>query len=167
MRRLLGSCLPALLLVLALGACSDDDESDVAQDPASPSATTSGPSLPDKAGDPEVVDILTATAAGGAVTDPAVPLADDVAVQAFVAQFTGGDLADQVQDAVAGVDAADREQLYGAVVAIGCDAPTDVTVFSSPSGVSIQPVTVPSPKSECFAPMTSVALVLVPTAAAG
>ena len=41
-----------------------------------------------------------------------------------------------------------------------------MTVARSGSDVVITAVKVPSPKSECFAPMTTVALVLVPTAAA-
>ena len=66
----------------------------------------------------------------------------------------------QVQDAVAGADVAEGEAIYAAVVAIGCDSPTDVTVTDSGAGLVITAGKVPSPMMECFAPMTTVALVV-------
>jgi hypothetical protein len=160
MRRPLGTFLPALLLVAVLGACGDDD-SGAAQDPGttSPTSASSGGETGSTAGavEFELVDTMTATAAGGEVSDTAVPLPDDAAVQSFVAQFTASDLGTQVEDG---------QELYGAVVAIGCDAPDQVAVTRSGSDVVITALEVPSPKNECFAPMTTVALVLVPTAPA-
>jgi len=165
MGRLLGSVLPALLLVTALGACADDGPGEAGRDPgASGASPTSGGN---GAVEFELVDTITVTSAGGEVSDTAVPLSDDAAVQSFVAQFSESDLGAQVEDAVAGTDVPSGQELYGAVVAIGCDAPDQVTVTTSGSDVVITPVKVPSPKSECFAPMTTVALVLVPTVAAG
>jgi hypothetical protein len=164
--RLLGSFLPALLLVGVLGACADDGPGGVARDPG-----VSGPSggATDSATngsvDFDLVDTLTATAAGGQVSPTAVPLDDDAAVQSFVAQFTGSDLGAQVEQTVAQTDVPAGQQLYGAVVAVGCDAPDQVLVTTSGSDVVVTAVKVPSPKSECFAPMTTVALVLVPTSA--
>jgi hypothetical protein len=169
MRRRLGTFAPVLLLVATLGACGGDD-SGAARDPGSTSPTTSPASSDTGTGDGtvefELVDTITATAAGGQLSETAVPLSDDAAVQSFVAQFTAGDLADQVENAVAQTDVPAGQELYGAVVAIGCDAPDQVAVTMSGSDVVITPLKVPSPKSECFAPMTTVALVLVPTAPA-
>jgi len=161
--------VPVLLLLAALGACGADD-SGAARDPEVTSPT-GGPTSSDNgtaggAVDFELVDTITVTSAGGELSDTAVPLSGEAAVQSFVAQFTAGDLADQVENAVAQTDVPPGQQLYGAVVAIGCDAPDQVTVARSGSDVVITPVQVPSPKSECFAPMTTVALVLVPTAPA-
>ena len=40
----------------------------------------------------------------------------------------------------------------GAVVAIGCDVPPDVSVEPGPDGWVVTPHKVPSPLQECFAP---------------
>ena len=42
----------------------------------------------------------------------------------------------------------------GAVVAIGCDVPPDVSVEQGPDGWVVTPQKVPSPLQECFAPVT-------------
>ena len=63
---------------------------------------------------------------------------------------------------VAETDVPDGRPLYGAVVSIGCDSPTDVTVTSADAGLVITAGKVPSPMPECFAPMTTVALVVAP-----
>jgi len=170
MRRVLGSALPALLLVATLGACGDDDSGSVAEDPASSgstSPTSTGTGSSDGTLEFELVDTITVTAAGGQLSEAAVPLSDDAAVQAFTSQFTAGDMGAQVEDAVAQTDVADDQVLYGAVVAIGCDSPDQVTVTQSEAGVVITPMKVASPLPECLAPMTTVALVLLPASAAG
>ena len=170
MGRLLGSFLPALLLVTALGACANDGPAEKGRDPGASgvtaSSTTGGTGAGDAAVEFELVDTFTATAAGGQLSNPAVPLPDAAAVQSFVGQFGGSDLGTQVQGAVAQTDVPPGQELYGAVVASGCDAPDQVAVTRSGSDVVITALPVPSPKSECFAPMTTVALVLVPTAPA-
>jgi hypothetical protein len=170
MRRLLGSVLPTLLLVTALGACGDDEGGTATDDPT-PTASdspTSAPPTKDTAGDEidfELVELITETAAGGESSEGAVPLGDDTAVQEFTAQFGRDAMATRVQDAVAETDVPDDMLLYGAVVAIGCDAPTDVSVVASDTGLVITGDKVPSPHMECLAAMTTVALVLVPAAA--
>jgi hypothetical protein len=187
MRRLLGSVVPAVLLVAlplsGLSACGDDEGGTVADDPASTASQdpsdgasddstddTSDPS--DDSGaetgqevDHELVEMITETAAGGATSPVAVPLGDDEAVQAFNQQFETDAMPTRVQDAVAATEVPDDMLLYGAVVSIGCDAPTDVTVTDSDSGLVITAMKVPHPQEECFAAMTTVALVLVPASA--
>ena len=179
MRRLLGSALPAALLLAALVACGDETASDSPE--ADPSVTVSSPGgtggvdgtgdegEPGDSGDPgdpgdavafDLVDTITVTAAGGAVSEVAVPLTDAAALEDFLAQFESPDLTAQIQDAVAGADVAEGKELYAAVVAIGCDSPTDVTVTASDAGLVITARKVPSPMLECFAPMTTVALVV-------
>lgn len=166
MRRLLGSVLPVLLLASPLAACGDDESGTVTDQPAPTASET-----PTKGGgvgesvDFELVTMITETAAGGSLSDTAVPLSDDAAVQQFSSQFENDAMATQVQEAVQTADVADDELLYGAVVAIGCDAPTDVTVTSTDSGLVITALKVPSPQQECFAAMTTVSLVLVPASA--
>ncbi len=166
MRRTLGSVLPAALLMVALAACGDETASDSPD--AQPSVTVSSPGDTGGVDSPseepygyQLVDTITVTAAGGTLSELAVPLADDAAVEAFVAQFNPGDLPAQVEAAVAKTDVPEGQELYGAVIAIGCDSPDQVTVDVSDPGVTITAVKVPSPKVECFAAMTTVALVLV------
>jgi hypothetical protein len=171
MRRLLGSVVPAVLLLAlpagALSACGDESGS-VADDPAptasqDPSGSTKGPSGEEV--DFEVVAVLTETAAGGTTSPAGVPLGDQDAVLAFTEQFETDALPTRIQDAVAGTEVPDDMLLYGAVVAIGCDTPTDLTVIDSGSGILIGAQQVADPMPECFAPMTTVALVLVPASA--
>jgi len=171
MRRLLGSVLPALLFVAVLGACGDDTASDDAgSDPSvkvsSPGGTggTDAGGTEDSTGsvDFDLVDTITVTAAGGTLSEVAVPLSDDASVQEFTSQFESDDMVQQIQDAAANTDVPDGQALYAAVVSIGCDSPTDVAVTDSGAGLVITAGKVPSPQVECFAPMTTVALVLAP-----
>ena len=138
MRRLLGSVLPTLLLVAALGACGDEEGGTASDDPTRPSRprrpvadgvrfahgarfahgvrpAPGGPT--DDEVDFELVKMLTETAAGGATSEVAVPLGDDAAVQQFNAQFETDPLPTRVQNAVAETDVPDGMLLYGAVVA--------------------------------------------------
>ncbi len=169
MHRLLGSVLPALLLATVLAACGDE----TAEDPAGsePTVTTSSPGGTGGVDEPEgsegpgavdfdLVDAITVTAAGGEISEVAVPLPDEGSVDEFVSQFESGDMAQQVRDAVAGADVPEGQAVYAAVVAIGCDAPTDIAVTDSDAGLVIGALKVPSPLPECFAPMTTVAVVV-------
>jgi hypothetical protein len=153
MRRVLGSVVPAVLLVAlplaGLSACGDDE----------------GQGETGETVDAELVEMITETAAGGATSPVAVPLGDDEAVAAFNQQFETDAMPARVQDAVAATEVPEDMLLYGAVVSIGCDTPTDVTVTDSGSGLVVTAEAVPSPMQECFAPMTTVALVLVPASA--
>jgi len=178
MRRLLGSVLPALVLAGALTgvlAGCGEEEPVVTDDPApSPSSSPSSSPSPTQ-GSPgdqvnfELVEMITETAAGGSLDDGqvAVPLTDDMAVQEFVSQFTTEGMTTRVQDAVDKTQIPDDMLLYGAIVAIGCDSPGSVFVTSGDRGLVITAQKVPTPILECFAPMTTVALVLVPASAVG
>jgi hypothetical protein len=160
MRRLLGSVLPALALAAVLAGCGDDDSGSVADDPA-PTASPS-PTV-----DFEVVEMITETAAGGQLDAgaPAAPLSDNAAVQQFIGQFGSDQITTRIQEAVDQAPVGEDELLYGAVVAIGCDAPGQVFVSAADEGVVITAGAIPSPHLECYAPMTTVALVLVPASA--
>jgi hypothetical protein len=165
MRRLLGSVLPTVLLVIALGACGDEEGGTASDDPTptasgAPTKTSSGDEV-----DFELVEMPTETAAGGSTSEVAAPLGDDAAVQEFNAQFETDAMPTRVEDTVAETDVPDGMLLYGAVVSIGCDSPTDVSVTDGGSGLVITAGKVPSPMQECFAPMTTVAMVLVPASA--
>jgi hypothetical protein len=179
MRRLLGTVLPtllpALLLAGVLAGCGDDEPA-VTDGPGptstAPTSTAPTSTAPTKGttGEPvdfELVEMITETGAGGSVEPggAAVPLSDDVAVQEFTAQFSSDAISTQIQEAVDKTEVSDDMLLYGAVVAVGCDTPTDVIVTTGDQGLVITAEKVPSPLMECFAAMTTVALVLVPASA--
>jgi len=85
-------------------------------------------------------------------------------VQEFISEFSEG-LQTAVQGVVQSTEVPDKMLLYGAVVAVGCDSPSEVAVTAGDSGLQINALKVANPKPECFAPMTTVALVLVPASA--
>ncbi|MBA2955958.1 hypothetical protein GON03_16595 [Nocardioides sp. MAH-18] len=144
MRRTLG----ILVLLLGLAGCGDGEPSrgDVQTDPT-----------------PEItqVDLLTGTAAGGSVTSTATVLPDDAAVQDYAAQFRNDELGGEVVAAADDADVPDGQQLAAAVVAVGCEVPTDVEGTYDGGAVQVS-ATVPRSDRQCLAPITSVALMLVP-----
>ena len=159
MRHLLGSVLCALVLTVGLAGCGDDSGSATDASDSTSTATSTGPV------DFDLVDTITVTAAGGTMSTAAVPLGEDAQVEEFLTQFTSDDMVNQLKDTVAATDVPDGKELYGAVVSIGCDAPDQVTVTDTGDDLVITANAVPSPLPECFAPMTTVALVLVPDSA--
>jgi hypothetical protein len=171
MRPGLGQLLCALLIGSALGACGGNDAGTVTDQPApSPSSRTTASPTKGGTGRPvdfDLVTTVTATDAGGTVTGSAVPLVDDTAVEEFATQFKTDTMTTKLLDAVHAAKVPDDELLYAAVVAVGCDSPDQVAVTSGGSGLVITAQQVPSPQQECFAAMTTVALVLVPDSAVG
>ena len=111
--------------------------------------------------DHTVVAILSATAVGGTVDNLATVLDADTAVADFTEQFDGHTLATQVGRAANRADTPPGQVLIGAVISIGCDVPPGVTVTSTDVGVEIAAEKVLEPLQECFAPVTTVALVHV------
>jgi hypothetical protein len=83
-------------------------------------------------------------------------------VAAFIEPFERG-LGQQIKDKVAATDVPEGQALVAAVVGIGCDVPPSVTITETGGGVEITPDKVASPLPECFAPVTSVAMALVPS----
>jgi hypothetical protein len=159
MKRLLG---PALLAALMLLAGCGDSTSGSASDPTSQPSSTSSPDEPTEAAAPQTIAIVSQTAAGGEVDLNAVPVDDDAALQEFAAQFKQAGLEEKIATAVAGATVPEGYTVMGAVVSIGCDVPPDVSVEEGPDGWVVTPHKVPSPLQECFAPVTSVAIVAVP-----
>jgi hypothetical protein len=99
--------------------------------------------------------------AGGVVTTRPTPIADKSAAIAYAADFRNDHLQGEIVDAVAGAEVPDGQQLAAAVVAIGCEVPTKVIGSGELDDITLRAV-VPSPTKECFAPITTVALVLIP-----
>ena len=167
MNRLLG---PSLLAVVLLAGCGDASSSGAVTDTtgASPSTgtpTSSASPSPTKGGtslDFQTVALVSQTAAGGTVDGNAVLLDDQAAREDFVAQFERRGMDRKIQQAIASATVPSGYSLLGAVVAIGCDVPPGVIVTQSPDGYVITAQKVPSPLQECFAPVTTVAIVAGP-----
>jgi hypothetical protein len=158
MKRLLGTALLTLVLLAGCG----DSTSDTASDPASQPSPTTASDKPTDALTPQTIAIVSQTAAGGEVDLNAVPVDDDAALQEFTAQFNRAGLEEKISTAVASATVPEGHTVMGAVVSIGCDVPPDVSVEQGPDGWVVRPHKVPSPLQECFAPVTSVAIVAVP-----
>ena len=160
MKRLLG---PALLAARAARRLRrlDLGQRERARIPAVLASTTAS-DKPTEALAPQTIAIVSQTAAGGEVDLNAVPVDDDAALQEFTAQFNKAGLEEKIATAVAGATVPEGYTVMGAVVAIGCDVPPDVSVEQGPDGWVVRPHKVPSPLQECFAPVTSVAIVAVP-----
>lgn len=176
MRRVLGPVLPALtagVLVLSLAGCGDSGSGgSTASDPAptssasasaspSPSDPTSSPA---SVAQPAVVELVSETAAGGTVgVATALDRADALAT--FLDQFRSEPMKQRLTELYQQTTAPAGTTLYAAVVAIGCDPPTDVTVSTSKAdgGVDVTAVPVKATQRECLAPVTTVAVVTVPT----
>jgi hypothetical protein len=160
--------LSALLLASLLAGCGEDTGSDASGDRTASDTRTGDTRTPDTA-DPgpdgtvpfTEVGLPHATAAGGKVDPAAVPLDSAAAVRDFTADLDGGELAGEVQDQVAATDVPDGQALVGAVVSIGCDVPPGVAVHDTEDGLQVTALAVKAPTVECFAPVTTVALVLV------
>ncbi len=185
MRRPLGaipsSFLAALLVPLLLVGCGDDgdDGSSTASDPTTSTPTsesvppTSPPGTGGDTDEPtksppltpggvpfELREMVSVTVGRGVASPEAVALTTPAEVDAFTAPFSG-QLADEVRAAVAAEPAGAGETLYGAVVADGCDVPPGVDVTESAEGYAIVGLKVADPLPECFAPVTSVAIVAI------
>ncbi|MGD9957904.1 hypothetical protein [Nocardioides sp.] len=155
MRHTLGILLASASLLLTTGCGADTPGGDVAQEPSGPTTATS------EAAEPVVLDILSQTAAGGETTDLAIDLSTPAGVEELVGPVSRGGLDDQVRHRVAEIDVPQGQRLVGAVVNVGCDVPSDVTVTVDGDDVLLEPVFTGDRLPECLAAVTSIALVLV------
>ncbi len=161
MKRLLGTCLFALAL---LAGCADSSSSSVADEPTqsqSPTPSESPSSEPTEA-EPMTIAILSETAAGGDVDENAVRLDVEESRQVFLGQFERGGLQEKIEAAIEAAAIPEGYAVWAAVVWIGCDVPTDVTATPSGDGWVLDPKLPTKTMQECFAPVTSVALVAAP-----
>jgi len=138
--------LGTLVLLLVLAGCGSEPEADVLN-PDEPAFTQ--------------VDLLSATAAGGEVTTQPTLLPDDAAVQEYAGQFRSDELGGEIIAAADQADVPEGQQLAAAVVAVGCEVPTKVVGTGEGDDLALHAVLPPSTK-QCFAPITTVALVLLP-----
>ena len=144
MHRTLGT----LALLLGLAACGSETTPDADILHAPPPV--------------EQVALLSGTAAGGEVTSTPTRLPDDAAAQEYAARFGAAGLRGEIVAAVKRAEVPDGRQLAAAVVAVGCDVPPRVVGTGSGDDVGVR-AALPSPNTkQCFAPITTVALVLLP-----
>lgn len=152
--------LSAVLATGLLAGCGSGQSDERADDPgATPSASSS------PAGDGPVefteVALVSQSAVDGEVDTRATVLDGPDAVDEFSLQFTRPSMGEELAAEVARADVPEGQTLVGAVVSIGCDVPPGVTVESAGDGVAIVAQKVASPLKECFAAVTTVALVAV------
>ena len=171
--------LGALLVVVALAAGCGDDVPDSASDPgpaSSSSSSSAGGGTVAPGGDPwQEVAIVSGTAAGGEVSSEPVLVDTQAALDAFVGQFERSDLADKVVEAVSGAAVPEGWVPVAAVISIGCDVPPGVYVRvldgaagaagAQAVGLAVTAQKTVEPMRECFAAVTSVAVLVVDPAA--
>ena len=150
MRSLLGLLL---VLTLALTGCGADGGR--ARDASTPTDAPAPPDLLTLVAQPDV---------GGEVDPRARSLERPDDVAAFTASFTDGRMGVALDDALATVDVPAGQVAAGAVVAVGCETPTDVDVEVTAQGVL---VSAPPAKGtvQCLVPVTTVAVVSADPAA--
>lgn len=155
MRLLLGTLLALTLLLTGCGADGADERADD-PDPTEPtsSATPGDPS------EPEVLALVSESNVGGEVSPVAVRLDTATLIADFAAQFENERMGAAISEALADAQLAEGQTVVGAVVAIGCEPPTEVTVESGDEGVEITAAPVKTDK-QCLVPVTTVALVTV------
>ncbi len=159
MRTSLGS-IPAASLGTALAlsllvGCGD--ETRVVADPSATNTLASSIPAPE-AKEWRLVALVWETAAGGSFSTEVTPVSDPDDLSTYLDQFGSEALAQKVTDAVDEAEPGPGQVVGAAVVSVGCDVPTEVTYVD---GV-IRAKKVPNPLPECFAPVTTVAVVEIP-----
>ncbi|WP_323793707.1 hypothetical protein [Nocardioides sp.] len=180
MRRTLGTTLLTVILAVLLagglltgcGSETDTEAIDPAASPtpsSTPSSTpTTAPSSTQTDGDAaepvdyDVVAMPSMTAAGGRTSPMLTPVSTPDELDTFVSQFRLEEFADQVRTEA--TEAGERGydgQLWAAIVSVGCDVPPGVFVEEGEAGYLVTPLKVKDPLQECFAAVTTVALVAI------
>lgn len=154
--------LLALALALVLTGCgAETSETPEAQadDPAPTADSTAEPSAGASAGN-DVIALVSESDVGGEVDPQAVPLDTATAIADFSTRFEDERMAAAISEALVDTATLDGQTVLGAVVAVGCEPPTEVEVTSGPDGVEITAGLVKTDQ-QCLVPVTTVALVAV------
>lgn len=130
---------------------------------AGASSATPGARVDRGPAEPQLVDMVAITAAGGEVTTTPTPVDGEVALAAYLAGFDPR-VGARLRQAVGAIPAPRTRGLTATVVHIGCDSPTEVDVLRAGSGYEVRAVPPPETGVQCFAPVTSVALIVLPSA---
>jgi hypothetical protein len=164
MRRTLGNLTAVLLTAatFAVTAGCGSSSSSVATDPASDPA-----GVPSRAPGPipgaKVLPLITMTGAGGRAAEPATVLDTSDQIDGFVGQFPNPGTQKRLRIAIDAARVPAGRDLFGQVIAVGCDRPPGADVVVSKEGtVEIVPHEVASPLEECLVAVTTVALAVIP-----
>ena len=109
----------------------------------------------------ELIEIVSGSAGDGTVSPQAVPITSQAEAETFVVDFSD-DLAAEVLTALTEALTGRGDQVHAAVVGVSCDVPPGVAVSQSTAGYEIVGLKVAVPTPECYAPVTSVAVVAIP-----
>ena len=155
MKRCLGP-LVILTALVALAGCSDDPD-ERAEDPAG-----TPPSETDEATEPQVVDIVSGVAAGGNVSETATTIGSEAMLVRYLNQFRSPTLVDELTAVVQTADPAEGRVIGLAVIEISCNEPPSATVTEEDGEYVVTAGKVVNPHPECYAPVTSVAVLDLP-----
>jgi hypothetical protein len=147
----------AALVATGCGASSSTTATDPSQSASRPSA---GPIE-----NAHVLPLVPIHAVAGQVSEQAVPLGTPAQLTAFVQQFSAPLVEQRVRSALEPALGQAGPDVVGAVVASGCDVPEGVTVTADGSGgvrIIAQKASSQPPR-ECLVPVTTVALVDLPS----
>lgn len=114
-----------------------------------------------RAPDYQVLEIVSETAAGGTVSPDLTPLPGPDELAGFTEQFESTAFREEIATAVQEHEPREGYVVGAAVVAIGCDVPPGVSVEADGDGFTVEADEVADPLPECFAPVTSVAVIQV------
>ena len=159
--------LAALALAVTAGC---GDSSSTATDPAG--SPTSNPAS-DPAGVPSrspgtvegarVLPLISMTGAGGREQPAATLLSSRADVKAFARELRLPAMWHRIDAALRSVRVPSDRDVVGQIVAVGCDVPPGVDVVVDSEGdVVLVPHEVASPLQECLAPVTTVAIAILP-----
>ncbi|MGI8522191.1 MAG: hypothetical protein ACR2K3_02615 [Nocardioides sp.] len=141
-----------ILPALALTACGTSTSSaGGAGQPDSPHAPS-----------PKVLAVVSMTGANGQVSVKPQALTPASNLARFTKDFRGEALGNQIRSVLQKQPPPTGMYAAGAVIAVGCDVPPGADVVETGSGYEVVAKEVASPKPECLAPVTSVAVVALP-----
>jgi hypothetical protein len=168
MRRTLGHLTATALACVALGltagcGSSSSTANDPGQGPASDPAGLPSRS-PGTVEGAKVLPLISMTGAGGQPQPTATQLNSKPDLQAFARQFRVPAMWRRIEAEVGDRLGKPAQQIVGQIVTVGCDRPpgADVTV-NEEGDVVLVPREVASPLEECLAPVTTVAVAILPT----
>jgi hypothetical protein len=167
MRRTLGKLTASALACVALGltagcGSSSSTATDPGQGPASDPAGIPSRS-PGTIEGAKVLPLISMTGAGGQPQRTATQLNSTPDLKAFARQFRVPAMWHRIDSEVGDKIGKPGHQLVGQIVAVGCDRPPGADVVVNGDGdIVLMPHEVASPLEECLAPVTTVAIAVLP-----
>jgi hypothetical protein len=165
MKRYLGFVvvLAALAVLTGCGEQSVDRADDSASQSEQDRPTDEPTNEPADPGDPVVVDIVSGSAVGRApVAETATVISSDAMLDRYLRQFDSPSFLADLNAAVAAAEPEEGRALGLAVIEISCDEPPSAEVTQEGAKFFVTAGKVANPHQECFAPVTSVAVLDLP-----